>query len=84
MEVSQNQGYHFGIPKIRIIVFWDLYWGPTIWRWGCPEIEGPFLGAPYIGVYNILQAVSKETLMFGIPHLGCKGVGSRLWTWFWA
>ena len=27
MGVSQNYGYHFGVPVIRTVVFWDLYWG---------------------------------------------------------
>ena len=30
MGVSQNYGCHFGIPIIRTIVFWDLYWGTLI------------------------------------------------------
>ena len=30
MGVSQNQGYHFGVPIMRIIVFGGLYWGPLI------------------------------------------------------
>ena len=30
MGVSQNKGYFFGVPIIRIIVYWDLYWGPFI------------------------------------------------------
>ena len=30
MGVSQNYGYLFGVPIIRIIVFWGLYWGPPI------------------------------------------------------
>ena len=28
--VSQNYGYHFGVPIIRTIVFWDRYWGTLI------------------------------------------------------
>ena len=28
--VSQNYGYLFGVPIIRIIVYWGLYWGPLI------------------------------------------------------
>ena len=30
MGVSQNFGYHFGVPLIRIIVFWGLYRDPPI------------------------------------------------------
>ena len=30
MGVSQNYGYLFGGPIIRIIVYWGLYWGPPI------------------------------------------------------
>ena len=30
MGVSQNYGYHFGVPIIRTIVIWDLYWGTLI------------------------------------------------------
>ena len=30
MRVSQNWGYHFGVPIIRTIVYWGLYWGPPI------------------------------------------------------
>ena len=30
MGVSQNWGYHFGVPIIRTIVYWGLYWGPPI------------------------------------------------------
>ena len=31
MGVSQNLGYLFlGVPIIRIIVFWGLYWGPLV------------------------------------------------------
>ena len=28
--VSQNEGYLFGVPIIRVIVFWGLYWGPPV------------------------------------------------------
>ena len=30
MGVSQNYGCLFGVPIIRIMVFWGLYWGPPI------------------------------------------------------
>ena len=29
-EISQNEGYLFGVPIIGIIVFWVLYWVPLI------------------------------------------------------
>ena len=28
--VSHNSWYLFGVPIIRTIVFWGLYWGPLI------------------------------------------------------
>ena len=31
MGISENEGYNFGAPIIRIIVFWGPYWGPTIY-----------------------------------------------------
>ena len=30
MRVSQNEGYDFGVPMTRTVVFWGLYWGPLI------------------------------------------------------
>ena len=30
--VSLNYGYFLGVPIIRIIVYWGLYWGPLILR----------------------------------------------------
>ena len=30
MGVSRNEGYHFGGPIMRTIVFWGLDWGPLI------------------------------------------------------
>ena len=30
MRVSQNWGYHFGVPITRTVVYWGLYWGPPI------------------------------------------------------
>ena len=30
MGVSQNEGYYLGVPIIRSVVFWGLYWGPPI------------------------------------------------------
>ena len=29
MRLSQNYGNHYGVPVIRIILFWGLYWGHT-------------------------------------------------------
>ena len=30
MGVSQNYGYPLGVPIVRTIVFWGLYWGPLV------------------------------------------------------
>ena len=30
--VSLNKGYHFGVPIIKIIVFWDLFGAPYFWE----------------------------------------------------
>ena len=30
MGVSKNVGTFLGVPIIRIIVYWGLYWGPLI------------------------------------------------------
>ena len=30
MGVSQIRATILGVPKIRIIVFWGLYWGPPL------------------------------------------------------
>ena len=30
MRVSQDWGTFFGVPIIRIIVSWGLYWGPLV------------------------------------------------------
>ena len=32
MGVSQNEGYRLGVPIIRIIMLWGLYWGTTFWE----------------------------------------------------
>ena len=29
--VPKTRGALFGVPIIRTIVFWGLYWGPLIW-----------------------------------------------------
>ena len=43
LGVSQHYGYLLGVPIIRAIVYWGLYWGPPIegnyhlqaaWPWG--------------------------------------------------
>ena len=31
-RVSHNSGYLFGVPIIRTIVFWGLYWVPLFWE----------------------------------------------------
>ena len=28
--VSQNRGYPFGVPIMRLVIFWGQYWGPLI------------------------------------------------------
>ena len=30
VRVSKNSGYHLGVPIIRIVIFWGLYWGPPV------------------------------------------------------
>ena len=29
-EVSPNQRYLFGVPTVKIIIYWGLYWGSAI------------------------------------------------------
>ena len=32
LGVSQNQGYHFGVPRISIVVFWVYIGVPLFWE----------------------------------------------------
>ena len=32
LGVSQKKGYHFSVPRTRIIVFWGLYRSPLFWE----------------------------------------------------
>ena len=47
MGVSQNYGYHFGVPAVRTVVFWGLYWDPPILgNYHIMRILAPCMGTP--------------------------------------
>ena len=63
-----------GIPRIRIVAFWGLYWGLPIW--GFPKIRGTLLKVP------IIRTIVLKGLYWGSPILGnyhtVQGLGLRV------
>ena len=57
-------GYHAGVPRTRMIVFWGIYWGPNAGK--LPNImEFAGLGFRILG--------------FSVQGLGFRGVGFQAW-----
>ena len=54
MGVSQNYGYLFGVPIIRMMKYWGLYWGP------------PILENYHIGIME----ENMETTIYGLGFIG--------------
>ena len=48
MGVSQNYGYHFGVPAVRSVVFWGLYWDPPIGELPYNEDSSPMYGNTHV------------------------------------
>ena len=45
-----------GVPIIRILVFWGLYWGPLFW-------ETP--------IWHVSQAAEPSAFEDGVENVGC-------------
>ena len=58
-------GYHLGLPIVRIIIFWGLYWDP------------PILGNYHIFLRGNVEAgmVSSTRAVVDIQGLGCRDSG---------
>ena len=70
----KNRSTILGLPIIRTIVFWGLYWGPLFWgNYHVPQrIEG--LGSDAVYLQAMLWALEACPLGFR-KHLGLRNVG---------
>ena len=85
-RVLQDEGYHVGVPMIRIILFWGLYWVPlfresTIYM--CIYIFVLYFSiyiyiyvCVCIYVYVYIYSIGLERKFpSSLEWLGCKGFG---------
>ena len=69
------RGTFLGVPIIRIIVYWGLYWGPPIWgtyHIGYPKRHHESLN-PMVQGYRGLDRMPSTTWFFTVRGCECDG-----------